>query len=130
MTEIEQQKRIANYLAAFAHLLGGRPGRFTEFRDKVDIMLSGSAPNAFGLMQFASRVQTTGRPLLWVHQPAECPTVPQIGLVAQRGGGMHYIEGSMLCRARDDDKHSNDNNRGEHHHGCGANQRSANLHYF
>ena len=54
MTEIEQQKRIANYLAAFAHLLGGRPGRFTEFRDKVDIMLSGSAPNAFGLMQFAS----------------------------------------------------------------------------
>ena len=104
MTEIEQQKRIASYLAAFAHLLGGKPGRFTEFRDKVDIMLSGSAPNAFGLMQFASRVQPTGRPLLWVHQPAECPTVPQIGLVAQMGGGMHYIESCMLCLTGEDDR--------------------------
>ena len=91
MTEIEQQKRIANYLAAFAHLLGGKPGRFTEFRDKVDIMLSGSAPHAFGLMQFASRVQTTGRPLLWVHQPAECPTVPQnrLGRADGRGDALH-----------------------------------------
>ena len=104
MTELEQQKRIANYLAAFAHLLGGQPGRFTEFRDKVDIMLSGSAPHAFGLMQFASRVQTTGRPRLWVHQSAECPTVPQIGLVAQMGGGMHYIESCMLCLTGEDDR--------------------------
>ena len=104
MTEIEQQKRIANYLAAVAHLLGGRPGRFTEFRDKVDILLSGSAPHAFGLMQFTSRVQTTGRPLLWVHQSAECPTVPQIGLVAQMGEGMHYIESCMLCLTCEDDR--------------------------
>ena len=104
MTEIEQQKRIANYLAALAHLLGGQPGRFTEFRDKVDLMLSGSAPHAIGLMQLASRVQATGRPLLWVHQSAECPTVPQIGLVAQMGGGMHYIESCMLCLASEDDR--------------------------
>ncbi|MWV26938.1 hypothetical protein [Aurantiacibacter rhizosphaerae] len=104
MTEIEQQKRIANYLAAFAHLLCGAPGRFTEFRDKVDIMLSGTAPNAFGLMQFASRPQATRRPLLWVYQSAECPTVPQIGLVAQMGGGMHYIENCMLCLTGEDDR--------------------------
>lgn len=104
MTDIEQQKRIANYLAALAHLLGGRPGRFTEFRDKVDIMLGGSAPHASGLMQFASRVQTTGRPLLWVHQPAERPTVPQIGLVAQMGGAMHYIENCLLILASEDDR--------------------------
>lgn len=58
MTEVEQQKRIANYLAAFARLLGGQPGRFTGFGNRVDIMLSGSAPHAFGLMQFSSRVQT------------------------------------------------------------------------
>ena len=47
MTEVEQQKRIANYLAAFARLLGGQPGRFTGFGNRVDIMLSGSAPHAF-----------------------------------------------------------------------------------
>ena len=82
MTQIEQQNRIANFFAALARLLSGQSGRFTEFRDKVDIMLSGTAPHAFGLMQFASRVQITGRPLIWVHQSAECPTVPQIGLVA------------------------------------------------
>ena len=104
MTQIEQQNRIANFFAALARLLSGQSGRFTEFRDKVDIMLSGTAPHAFGLMQFASRVQTTGRPLLWVHQPAECPTVPQIGLVAQMGGGMHYIESCMLCLTGEDDR--------------------------
>jgi len=104
MTEIEQQKRIANYLAAFAHLLGGTSGRFNEFRDKVDIMLSGTAPNAFGLMQFACRVQATGRPLLWGHQSGESPTDPQIRLVAQMGGGMHYIENCMLCLTGEDDR--------------------------
>ncbi len=104
MTEIEQQKRIANYLAAVAHLLGGRPGRSTEFRDKVHIMLSGTAPHAFGLIQFASRVQATSRPLVWVHQSVECPTVPQIGLVAQIEGSIHYIESCMLCLASEDDR--------------------------
>ena len=104
MTQIEQQNRIANFFAALARLLSGQSGRFTEFRDKVDIMLSGTAPHAFGLMQFASRVQTTGRPLLWVHQSAECPTVPQIGLVAQMGEGMHYIESCMLCLTCEDDR--------------------------
>ena len=103
MTQIEQQNRIANFFAALARLLSGQSGRFTEFRDKVDIMLSGTAPHAFGLMQFASRVQTTGRPLLWVHQSAECP-VPQIGLIAQMGGGMHYIESCMLCLTGEDDR--------------------------
>ena len=104
MTEIEQQKRIANYLAAFAHLVGGQPGRFAEFRDKVDVMLSGTAPHAFSLMQFSDRVQATGRPLIWVHQPAESPHVPQIGLVAQVDGGTHYVENCMLCLTGEDDR--------------------------
>ena len=104
MTEIEQQKRIANYLAAFAHLAGGQPGRFAEFRDKVDIMLSGTAPHAFTLLQFSDRVQATGRPLIWVHQPAESLHVPQIGLVAQVDGGTHYVENCMLCLASGDDR--------------------------
>ena len=104
MTEIEQQKRIANYLAAFAHLVGGQPGRFAEFRDKVDVMLSGTAPHAFSLMQFSDRVQATGRPLIWVHQPAESPHVPQIGLVAQVDGGTHYDENCMLCLTGEDDR--------------------------
>ena len=104
MTEIEQQKRIANYLAAFAHLLGGQPARFTEFRDKVDIMVSGSAPHAHGLMQFSCRAQATGRPLLWIHQPAESPQVPQIGLVTQVDGGTHFIESCMLWLGSEDDR--------------------------
>ncbi len=104
MTEIEQQKRIANYLAAFSHVLSGRPGRFTEFRDRVDIMLGGSAPHVWGLMQFIDRVQETGRPLIWVHQPVENPQFPQIGLVVEVDDGMHFVENCMLCFAGEDDR--------------------------
>ena len=104
MTDTEKQKRIANYLAGFAHILGGKPGRFTEFRSKVDIMLGGCAPHALALMQFSAQVQATGRPLLWVHQSPECPQIPQIGLVAQVDGGTHFIENCMLWLGREDDR--------------------------
>lgn len=104
MTDIEQQKRVANYLAALAHLLGGQPGRFAEFRNKVNLMMGGSAPNAFALMQFSDQIQATGNPLLWIHQPAESPQIPQIGLVAQVNGGTHFVENCMLYLASEDDR--------------------------
>ncbi|KZX52713.1 hypothetical protein A3711_07315 [Erythrobacter sp. HI00D59] len=104
MTDTEKQKRIANYLAGFAHLLGGRPARFTEFRNKVDIMLGGSAPHALALMHFSAQVQATGRPLLWVHQSPECPQIPQIGLVAQVDGRIHFVENCMLWLGREADR--------------------------
>ncbi len=71
MTKLTDQQRAANYMAAFAHLLGGRPGRHLEFIDKVEFILSGSEPDVLQLMQFTGTCRRDGRPVLWVHVPSD-----------------------------------------------------------
>jgi hypothetical protein len=64
MNNIEQQQRLANFLAVLAHLLTGKSGRFNEFRECADMMLSGARPSYDNLAHFscqtASRWEHTG----------------------------------------------------------------------
>lgn len=92
----QAQRRVANYFGALAHLLGGQPGRATEFRQKVEILLAGSAANATTLMQGVQFVRLKGKPVLWIHQSQENPHIPQIGLVAEVEGRMFFMENCML----------------------------------
>lgn len=105
MTYDEQQvKRIANYLAGFAHILGGRPGHFAAFRTMVDLMLGGPLANLASLMHFADQVKVSGKPLLWIHQCEDAPQVPQIGVVMEVEGQMRFIENTMLWLGDHDDR--------------------------
>jgi hypothetical protein len=90
------QQLAANYMGAVAHLLGGRPGRFAEFIDKVELILSGQEPHAAGLMRFRDAVRDTGRPVIWMHVSADAPNVPLIGLVAQAGHQCLVVEHCCL----------------------------------
>lgn len=91
-----QPRIVANQLAALAHLLTGRPGRFDTFRDAVDVIVSGSRPTAASLLQFQPRVRASGRPVLWIHNEPDLPNVPVIGLATKVGGGFHVVESCML----------------------------------
>lgn len=96
MSNINMQKSAANYMGAIAHALGGRPGRHREFIDKVEVLLSGSEPDALQLMQFSEQVRSSGRPVIWIHHMADAPTVPLIGLVASDDGQIKIVENCML----------------------------------
>jgi hypothetical protein len=96
MKVIEQQQRVANFLAALAHLLTGQPGRFNEFRERADMTLSGAPPRYENLAHFSSQFREPGRPLLWVHFSQGNPSVPEIGLVTDVGRRKHYVENCIL----------------------------------
>jgi hypothetical protein len=96
MTKLTDQQRAANYMAALAQLLGGRPGRHATFIDRVELILSGDEPDALRLMQFTQQSLETGRPVLWVHVASDNPTVPSIGLVAPVNGQVRVFENCML----------------------------------
>lgn len=96
MTTVTDQQRVANYMGALAHLLGGRPGRHAEFIQKVELIVSGAEPHALQLMQFTDRCRATGRPVLWVHVAPDVPTVPRIGLVVSVDGQARIFEQCML----------------------------------
>lgn len=96
MSTIKNQKIAANYMGAIAHALSGGAGRHREFIDKVELILSGAEPRALQLMQFTNRVRETGCPVLWIHQSADAPGVPRIGLVARDSGQVYSIENCML----------------------------------
>lgn len=96
MTKLTDQQRAANYMAALAHLLGGRPGRHAEFIERVELILSGDEPDVLQLMQFTGRALTTGRPVLWVHVARDNLTVPSIGLVAPVDGQARVFENCVL----------------------------------
>ena len=100
----ELMKRVANYLAAFAHVLGGRPGEFNEFRSRAELVHGGKPANLFGLMQLAERVKKSGRPLLWIYQSEDAPEVPQIGLVAEIAGQFRFFENAVLWLGENDDR--------------------------
>lgn len=99
MTDVKDQKIAANYMAAIAHLLSGRPGRNEEFIEKVDLLLAGNMPDIWQLMQFTSRVRETGRPVIWIHYAEDCPFMPFIGLVASIGGQIYSIENCVLWKS-------------------------------
>lgn len=106
MTEDQNQKIAANYMAAVAHLLGGRSGLHDEFIRKVELILSGSEPHALQLMQFSETVRRTGRPVIWIHHPEDWNNFPQIGLVALAGEQVFMIENCVpWMRASDDRAH-------------------------
>lgn len=96
MTAHTDQQLAANYMGAVAHLLGGRPGNHAEFIDKVELIFSGSEPEAMQLMQFNERVRRTGRPVIWIHLMEDTPNMPLIGLVARSGEQVFTIEHCWL----------------------------------
>lgn len=106
MTDEEWRKIAANYMAAVAHLLCGRPGRHAEFISKVGLILGGSEPHALNILQFSETVRQTGRPVIWIHHPEGWNNVPQIGLVALAGDQVIMVEHCMpWMRAGDDRAH-------------------------
>lgn len=96
MTKFTDQQLAANYMGAFAHCLGGRPGCHEEFIDKVELILSGNEPHAMQLLQFTGSVRQTGRPVIWIHHMEAAPGVPLIGLVARAADQVFTIENCML----------------------------------
>lgn len=96
MTAFTDQQLAANYMGAFAHLLGGRPGCHQEFIAKVELILSGNQPHIMQLMQLSGWVRETGRPVIWIHHWPDAPHVPQIGLVAIADDQVYAIENCML----------------------------------
>ena len=96
MANDNDQKLAANYMGAIAHALGGRRGRHREFMEKVELILSAYAPNAFTLMQFVGEVRRTGRPVLWFHIDSETPNFPHVGLVAKSGDQVYTVEMCLL----------------------------------
>lgn len=97
-------QRTAGYMAAYAELLLGSPGRFDEFREHVNLVLSGSEPRIEVLLQMTEQVRSTGRPVIWIHHGHEVPEIPTIGLVAPIAGGTHIIENCMLLKRPGDDR--------------------------
>lgn len=104
MTCVNDQQIAANYMGAVAHLLGGRTGRHQEFIDKVELILSGSEPNAMQLMMFREAVRRTGRPVIWICHSEAAPHVPSIGLVAMVGNQAFTIENCMLWMSAKGDR--------------------------
>lgn len=104
MKIIEQQQRVANFLAALAHLLTGKSGRFKEFREHADMTLAGASPCYRNLAYFSSQFRKPGRPLLWVHFSQENPSVPEIGLVTDVGSQKHYVENCILYLPKNADR--------------------------
>jgi hypothetical protein len=100
MNTFENQKTAANYMGALAHALGGRPGRHREFIEMVEVILSGSPADGLELTQFVDQVREDGRPVLWLHQSADTPNVPDIGLVIRVGSQVKVFENCMLCAPR------------------------------
>lgn len=96
MTSIDDQQIAANYMAAFAHLLCGQPGRAKEFLQNAELILSGCKPPAIGLMSFEDRVGRTGRPVIWICQSKDVSSVPSIGLVAMADHQVVTIENCFL----------------------------------
>lgn len=105
MSSFTDQQRVANFMAALATLLCGKPGRHAEFIQKVELIVSGVEPNALQLMQVAPTLRATGHPLVWVH-PTDNPNVPRVGLAALCGGQSFLIESCMLWMGPGDDRAS------------------------
>lgn len=98
----QQQKVIANYMAAVAQLLTGSAKRFQEFNDKVQLICGGGPVHALNLLKWGDHVRATGRPILYFHATAEAPTVPQIALVSCIDGHLRVIENCMLTLGKND----------------------------
>ncbi len=101
-----QQRRIANYLAALAHLLTGKSGRFEEFIEKIELVVSGSPTNLHSLVQLGPWVRTTGRTLLWIHETQANPLIPDIALATLRGNQFQCFENCMLWMGPNEDRAS------------------------
>ena len=100
----EQQKiRIAGYMAAVARLLSGAAGTDEAFRNKVELIVGGSAANLPTLLHWAERTRRTGLPML-LFSPTEQQAVPQVTLVAHVDGQTHIVESCMLWMGARDDR--------------------------
>lgn len=104
MTSIDDQQTAANHMAAFAHLLCGQPGRAKEFLQNAELILSVFKPPAIGLMAFEDRVRRTGRPVIWICQSKDGPSIPSIGLVAMADHQAFTIENCFLWLSAKDDR--------------------------
>lgn len=101
---VEQQKtRIAGYMAAVERLLGGTAAVGDAFRDKVELIVGGSAANFRTLLQWAERARRTGMPML-LFSPTDEPMVPLVSLVAHVDGRTHIIESCALWLGSRDDR--------------------------
>lgn len=82
MNDNKQQADVANFVAAFAHTMAGKPGRSDEFRNKTRMIVTGARPTIAALHQYADQVKRDGLPIIWICLEAGMNGVPVIGIVA------------------------------------------------
>lgn len=102
-TAEQRQQRMAGYMTAVMHLLGGETVRHRAFNERVELIVGGSAANLPTLLHWGERVRRSGRPIM-LFSPTGVPTVPLISLVAQVGKRTHTIESCMLWMGEHDDR--------------------------
>lgn len=99
----QQQLHIARYMTAVAQLLGGRTVDCDAFRNRVDLIVGGSAVGLSTLMHWGGHVRRTGRPILQF-SPSDEPSVPNVSLVGKAAGRTHIIENCMLWLGENDER--------------------------
>ena len=105
MNETTEQRKIrmAGYMAAVERLLGGPAAVGHTFRNRVELMVGGTAANIPTLLEWGSRTRVTGLPML-LFSPTNEPTVPLVSLIAHVDGQTHIIESCMLWMGARDDR--------------------------
>jgi hypothetical protein len=99
MNDNEQQAGVANFVAAFAHIMAGQPGRSDEFRNKTRIIVTGARPTVTALHQHADQVKRDGLPIIWICLEAGMNGVPVIGLAARVDDQLFIAEECFMWAA-------------------------------